>query len=55
MTEDDPAIIRLNIRHYQELLKLNGMAHAHEQVRKLLAEAEAQLPIALTEASERKT
>jgi hypothetical protein len=52
---EDPAIILLYIRHYQELLKLNVMAHAHDQVRKLLAEAEAQLPIALTEASERKT
>jgi len=45
MTED-PEIIRLNIRHYQELLKLDGTAEAQQQVMKLLAEAQAQLPFA---------
>jgi hypothetical protein len=48
MTED-PEIIRLNIRHYQELLKLNGATYTHGQVRKLMAEAQAQLIAAVAE------
>lgn len=40
---EDPEIVRLNIRHYQELLKLHGSAETREQVLKLLAEAQAQL------------
>jgi hypothetical protein len=46
---EDPEIIRLNISHYQTLLTLHGTTSTHEQVRKLLAEAEAQLRIAETE------
>jgi anti-sigma-K factor RskA len=53
MTED-PEIIRLNIRHYQELLKLDGTAEAQQQVMKLLAEAQAQLPFAEAESRERR-
>jgi hypothetical protein len=51
---EDPEIIRLNIRHYQELLKLHATAETHQQVRKLLAEAQAQLPLAIAETAERK-
>jgi hypothetical protein len=48
-------IIQLNIQHYRELLKLNGgMADAmRPRVMKLLAEAQAQLPVAVAEESER--
>jgi uncharacterized protein (DUF1778 family) len=48
---EDPEIIRLNIRHYQELLKLLSAPDTRQQVVKLLAEATAQLAIA--EAAER--
>jgi len=48
MTED-PQIIRLNIRHYQELLKLDRhTAETRSRLRELLAEAEAQLLFART-------
>jgi len=40
---EDPEIIRLNIRHYQELLKLRSTTETRQQVLKLLAEAHAQL------------
>ena len=40
---DDPEIIRLNIRHYEALLKLHCTADTRQQVIKLLAEARAQL------------
>jgi hypothetical protein len=53
MTED-PEIIRLNIRHYQELLKLQITVETHAQVMKLLTEAQAQLPLAIADATERK-
>jgi hypothetical protein len=44
---EDPQIIRLNIRHYQELLKLGRhTAETHQRVIELLAEAQAQLPFA---------
>ena len=49
MTED-LEIIRMNIRHYEDLLKLHGVSHRHEQVLKLLAEARQQLVIAEAEA-----
>jgi hypothetical protein len=43
MTED-PQIIRLVIRHYQELLKLDRhTAETRQRLIKLLAEAQAQL------------
>ena len=46
---EDPRIIQLNIRHYQELLKLDRHT---EQTRQhlidLLAEAQARLPAAVT-------
>jgi len=50
---EDPEIIRLNIRHYQELLKLQSNHFMHHQIRNLLAEAQAQLPIAVAEAQDR--
>jgi hypothetical protein len=47
---EDPRIIELNIRHYQELLKFDR--HTAETTRQrlieLLAEAHAQLPFAKT-------
>jgi hypothetical protein len=49
-----PEIIRLNIRHYEELLKLHRTGEKRQQVMKLLAEARAQLPLAMAEAAERK-
>ena len=51
---EDPEIIRLNIRHYQALLKVHCTAEAREQVTKLLAEVKALLPLAEAEARERK-
>jgi hypothetical protein len=51
---EDPEIIQLNIRHYQELLKLHSTPETRQQVIKLLAEAQAQLPAAEAEARERK-
>ena len=50
---EDPVIIRMNIRHYQELLKLCG-DEKRNQVLKLLGEAQAQLPLAIAEALGRK-
>jgi hypothetical protein len=48
-------IIRLNINHYQELLKLKGdMADGlRPQVTKMLAQAQEQLPLAVAEEFER--
>jgi len=44
---EDPQIILLNIQHYQELLKLDRHTPATRQrVIELLAEAQAQLPLA---------
>ncbi len=54
MTED-PEIIRLNIRHYQELLKLQRTVETRQQVIALLAEAQAQLPVAEAEARARRS
>jgi hypothetical protein len=49
---EDPRIIELTIRHYQELLKLSRHTPATRQrVTDLLAEAQAQLPLAQTAAS----
>jgi len=46
MTED-PQIIRLNIRRYQELLKLDHHTpETRQRLIELLAEAQAQLPFA---------
>jgi hypothetical protein len=46
MTED-PQIIGLYIRHYQELLKLDRhTAETRQHLIELLAEAQAQLPLA---------
>jgi hypothetical protein len=46
MTED-AEITRLNIRHYQELLKLDRhTAETRQRLIELVAEAEAQLPCA---------
>ena len=48
-------IIRLNIRHYRELLKLSIMTEEKRPiVMKLLADAEAQLPIAIARENEPK-
>lgn len=51
---DDPEIIRLNIRHYEALLKLHSTADTRQQVVRLLAEARAQLNLAMAEATEQE-
>jgi hypothetical protein len=51
---DDPAVIRLNIQHYEELLKLPCDEQQRQRILKLLAEARAELPRAWAAASERK-
>jgi uncharacterized protein (DUF1778 family) len=51
MTED-PAIIRLNIEHYRELLKLYSTPQTQKQLMNLLAEAQSALSKA--EAAEQK-
>ena len=44
---EDPQILRLNIRHYQELLKLDRHTpETRQHLIELLAEAQAQLPFA---------
>jgi hypothetical protein len=44
---EDPQILRLNILHYQELLKLERhTAETRARLIELLAEAQAQLPFA---------
>ena len=53
MTEE-PEIIRLYIRHYQQLLKLRSTDYTYDKVHELLAEAEAKLPAAVAKESERK-
>jgi hypothetical protein len=51
---EDPEIIRRNIQHYQQLLKLYCTAARRQRVTQLLAEAEAQLALAMADAPERK-
>jgi hypothetical protein len=44
---EDPRIIEMNIRHYQELLKLDRYTdETRQRLIELLAEAQAQLPLA---------
>ena len=51
---EDPQIIHLNIRHYQELLKLDRhTAETRQRLIELLAEAQAQLPFASAAISSR--
>ena len=48
-------IIRLSIQHYRGMLKLKSLAEElRSQVKKLLAEARAQLPLAEAEELERE-
>jgi hypothetical protein len=51
---DDPEEIRRNIAHFQHLLTLQSKEYSLEQVRKLLAEAQARLPYALAMAARSK-
>jgi hypothetical protein len=46
---EDPYVIRLNIQHYQEALKLPSPPEKRRQLLRLLAEAQAELPLALAE------
>ncbi|HYM30381.1 MAG TPA: hypothetical protein VEU47_03725 [Candidatus Cybelea sp.] len=47
---ESPYIIQGNIRHYQELLRLDRISDVQRRtVIMLLAEAQAQLPLALAE------
>ena len=49
-------IIQLNIRHYQDLLRLRRLSDEQRPtVAKLLAEARAQLPLAMAEESGRRS
>jgi hypothetical protein len=51
---EDAEIIVLNIRHYQELLRLyRHTAETRQRVVELLAEAQAQLPFARSAGSSR--
>lgn len=43
---EDPYIIRLNIQHYQELLKRPCGPKKREELLRLLAKAQAELPFA---------
>lgn len=45
--EEDPAIIRLNIEHFQHLLTLHGTEQSKQQVQKLLYEAQMGLAMAV--------
>jgi hypothetical protein len=48
-------IIRLNIKHYKELLKLKSLSEDQRQAAlRALAEAEEELPFALEEEAERR-
>jgi len=47
-------IIRLRIRHYQALLKLDSTTEIRPQVIKLITKAQAQLPLAEAEEFERE-
>jgi hypothetical protein len=52
---EDPEIIQLNIQHYRKFLKLNHhTAETRQRATELLAEAQAQLPLAEAEVSSRK-
>jgi hypothetical protein len=52
---EDPEIIQLNIQHYRTFLKLNHhTAETRQRATELLAEAQAQLPLAEAEVSSRK-
>jgi hypothetical protein len=51
-TMEDPEIIRLNLRHYHELLKRHCATDVRVQVMQLLAEAQAQLHLAETQAQD---
>jgi hypothetical protein len=51
---EDPRIIELTIRHYQELLKLDRHTEeTRQRLIELLAEAQAQLPFATAANSDR--
>ena len=52
---EDPEGIQLNIQHYQHLLTLQGTKHTRDQLLRLLDEAQAQLPLAGSGASDRKS
>ena len=55
MMFEAPYIIRMNIRHYEELLKVFGVDDERRPtVTKLLGEAQAQLPLAVA-ASDRRS
>lgn len=51
---EDPNIVRLNIRHYKELLKLRGTTESRQRITKLLSQAEAQLTATEIEAGHRE-
>jgi hypothetical protein len=52
---EDHHIVRLNILHYQELLKLKGATRTRIEVKELLAEAKVQLAASEVEAVRRES
>jgi hypothetical protein len=52
---EDPDAIRAKIKHYEYLLTLYSTKYAKEDVRKLIADAQAQLSVAVAEASRSTT
>lgn len=46
---EDPYIIRLNIQHYQDALRQPCPPEKRQQLLRLLAQAQAELPIAMAE------
>jgi hypothetical protein len=51
---EDPKIIRLNIEHYQDLLQLKCTPETRQQLVKLLARAQENLPLAVAEVADRR-
>jgi hypothetical protein len=51
--QQDPESVRLNIQHYEKLLKLHGTKRTKDQVQRLLAQAQARLSVSKSRASKR--
>jgi hypothetical protein len=51
---EDPDIIRANIKHYEYLLTLYSTKHARDDLRRLIASAQAQLHLAMATASKKQ-
>lgn len=49
---DDPFVIRLNIEHYKNALQFPCAQEKRQRLLRLLAKAQAELPLALAERAE---